>query len=135
MTKMMIPTCLMGPYYKQMKEVKNWLVSATGAEDDTQKQDGIEFFIKEIYRGMARDLESKSIDALISEQTPGGINEMSIRNWEALGGTDVVTSCCDGVLERLTGKGSGKRSKQRTTKDPKTNHRIPKDDTKPINHF
>ena len=74
-------------------------------------QENIEFFVKEIYGGMARDLQSKSIDSLIAEQTPGGINEMSIRNWENLGGGAVVGSMCDGVLERLEGKGNGKRRK------------------------
>ena len=107
MTKMMIPTCLMGPYYKMLKEVKTWLVSEVGCEGNSAKADKVEFFVKEIFMGMAMDLKGKSIQDCIEEQTPGGINEMGVRNWESLGGGGVVDGCCDGVLERLTGKGSG----------------------------
>jgi hypothetical protein len=66
------------------------------------------------YLGIAKDAEAscadpKHFDALIAEQTPGGINEQSIQNLERLGAFKGYGEACDGILERLEGRGDGNR--------------------------
>mmetsp|Transcript_2592 Transcript_2592/g.4687 ORF Transcript_2592/g.4687 Transcript_2592/m.4687 type:complete len:281 (-) Transcript_2592:103-945(-) len=106
MTKLMIPACLMGPYYAILKNNRDWLVKMGVPVEDAS------YFVGRTYLGIAKDAEAKcrdpkGFDDLIEEQTPGGINEQSIKNLEKLGIFGAYDKAMDGILERLTGKGSG----------------------------
>ena len=70
------------------------------------------YFVGRTYLGIAKDAEAKcrdpnGFDDLIEEQTPGGINEQSIKNLEKLGVFSSYDKAMDGILERLQGKGPG----------------------------
>jgi len=106
MTKLMIPACLMGPYYAILKNNRDWLVKMGVPVEDAS------YFVGRTYLGIAKDAEAKcrdpkGFDDLIEEQTPGGINEQSIKNLEKLGTFENYDKAMDGILERLQGEGPG----------------------------
>lgn len=106
MTKLMIPACLMGPYYAILKNNRDWLVKMGVPVEDAS------YFVGRTYLGIAKDAEAKcrdpkGFDELIEEQTPGGINEQSIKNLDKLNVFGAYDKAMDGILERLQGKGSG----------------------------
>jgi pyrroline-5-carboxylate reductase len=108
MTAMMIPACLMGPYYRILKQNRDWLIAQGVPAADAS------YFTGRTYLGIAKDAEANCADPmhfddLIAEQTPGGINEQSIQNLERLGAFDMYDKTCDAILERLEGRGDGNR--------------------------
>ena len=108
---MMVPTCMMGPYYALLSLTVSHLV-ANGVEKDKAQ-----YFVARTYRGMALDAErgcteEGHFERLVGEQTPGGINEMSIGNLDRLGAWDMYKTAMDGILERLSGKGNGRRGEE-----------------------
>ena len=68
------------------------------------------------YFGMTKDalLRSEvvddcedSLDKLISEQTPGGLNEQTLKNLEEAGALDTYEHTMEAVLNRIQGKTDG----------------------------
>lgn len=112
LTAMMVPTCMMGPYYKLLDVTVQHLV-AQGVQ-----KEAAQYFVARSYAGMAMDAErgcteEGHFERLIKEQTPGGINEMSIGNLERLGAWDIYKTAMDGILERLEGRGNGRRGEDK----------------------
>ena len=106
MTKLSIPSCLMGPYYAMLKNTTDWLVSQGVPEKDAS------YYVGKTYLGIAKDAEAHCdrpghFDDLIAEQTPGGVNQQSISNMHKLGVFKAYDKVMDAILERLSGGGSG----------------------------
>ena len=64
----------MGPFYRLLKSNRDWLVKKGIPENDAS------FFVTKLYMSMITDAEEdcsnpNRLDALIDEQTPGGLNE------------------------------------------------------------
>ena len=47
------------------------------------------------------DSSARIIDDLIAEQTPGGLNEQALQNWEQLDGLDSFEQVMDAILSRI----------------------------------
>ena len=109
---MMVPACLMGPFYAHLKHVTDYLVS-NGVEEQAAG-----LYTGRAYLGMAQDAARHCdrvgyFQELVEEQTPGGINAMSIDNCVNVGVFEGYTQAYDGVLERLEGRGDGKRGEKK----------------------
>eukprot|EP00980_Cylindrotheca_fusiformis_P015913 scaffold4658_cov118-Cylindrotheca_fusiformis.AAC.19 len=103
----MMTTCVMGPIYGMMKQGRDWLTQHTNLS-----QGDASYLVVKQYVGAVLDAErncdqADRLDELIAEQTPGGINEQSLRNMEKLGGLDVQTKVMDAILSRLRGESDG----------------------------
>lgn len=110
MEAMMVTTCIMGSVYELMRTTRDFLVEkgvpAKDANDVVARQ----------YWGITRDALTKSrrnecqedsLDKLIQEQTPGGLNEQALRNLEAVGVFDRYKDAMEAVLGRIQGKSDG----------------------------
>ena len=74
MKVLMVPTSLMGPFYRLLKSNRDWLVKNGVPEKDAS------YFVTKQYSSMLKDAEldcenPARLDVLIDEQTPGGLNE------------------------------------------------------------
>ena len=74
MRAMMVPTCLMGPFYGILQSNRDWLMKQGVPAKDAS------YFLGKVYFSMIKDLERNCedpahIEKLIDEQTPGGLNE------------------------------------------------------------
>lgn len=57
---------------------------------------------------VARGADNADIlDALIEEQTPGGLNQQALGNLEKLGGLDAYDNVMDAILARIKGESDG----------------------------
>eukprot|EP00804_Cyclotella_cryptica_P016590 CCRYP_001924-RC/>CCRYP_001924-RC protein AED:0.17 eAED:0.17 QI:74/1/1/1/0.66/0.57/7/2282/374 len=106
MNAMMIPGCLMGPMYGIMRNNRDWLVKQGVPPEDAS------YFIGRTYLSIVQDAERDSreparFDELIQEQTPGGLNEQSLRNLEQQGVFDAYNNAMNAILSRLEGKSDG----------------------------
>ncbi|KAL7489416.1 hypothetical protein ACHAW6_015010 [Cyclotella cf. meneghiniana] len=106
MNAMMIPGCLMGPMYGIMRNNRDWLVKQGVSPEDAS------YFIGRTYLSIVQDAERNSrdpsrFDELIEEQTPGGLNEQSLRNLEQQGVFDAYNNAMNAILSRLEGKSDG----------------------------
>lgn len=104
----MISTCIMGPGYGLMRNNRKWLEETGGLS----RKDASYLVIK-MYQGMIQDLADRMegndeiLEELIEEQTPGGLNEQSLRNLEKLGVLDANNKVMDATLSRIKGESDG----------------------------
>lgn len=66
------------------------------------------FLVGKQYQAIVKDVERQCndpgrLEALIEEQTPGGINEQALANLDGQGGLDAYTSALDGIANRIDG--------------------------------
>lgn len=106
MNAMMIPGCLMGPMYGILRNNREWLVKQGVPPEDAS------YFVARQYLSMVQDAERNCkdpnrFDELIAEQTPGGINEQSLKNLEGQGVFEAYDAAMDAILARLEGKSDG----------------------------
>jgi pyrroline-5-carboxylate reductase len=119
----MVTTCTMGPLYGTMKNQRDWLLKQT---DSLSKEDASFLVIKQ-FAGAISEAERESsenrLEALIAEQTPGGLNEQALKNYgTVLGGfPELQDPVMDAILSRIrkesdgslgTGNGDGSEPKK-----------------------
>ncbi len=107
MEAMMVSTCMMGPVYGLMRANRDFLIKkgvpAKDANDVVARQ----------YFGMTQDAlvrsrdGANSLDSLIDEQTPGGLNEQTLKNLESVGFLKSYDDIMEAVLGRIQGKSDG----------------------------
>jgi pyrroline-5-carboxylate reductase len=114
----MMTTCMMGPLYGMMKHSRDWLLRSTngrltkeeasylviqqciGAVLDADREDD--------HHGLASSrTDPDRLERLIDEQTPGGLNEQALANFERLGGLEGQTKVMDAILSRIRGESDG----------------------------
>jgi len=106
MEAMMVTTCMMGPMYGLMKRNRDYLVGQGVPAGDAS------FVVGRQYFGMVKDAlvqceNPDRFDDLIKEQTPGGLNEQTLRNLDGEGFLDTYEKAMDAVLARIQGKTDG----------------------------
>lgn len=110
MEAMMVSTCMMGPIYGLMRANRDFLIEKGVPPKDAN------YVVARQYFGMTKDalLRSEvaddcedSLDKLISEQTPGGLNEQTLKNLEKAGALDTYEQTMEAVLNRIQGKTDG----------------------------
>jgi len=102
----MITTCTMGPFYGLLRQQREWLIQKGGLS----KGDASNLVIQQhiaMLQDALKDDDATILDDLIQEQTPGGLNEQSLANWEKLGGLSSYNRVMDSVLERIQGESDG----------------------------
>jgi pyrroline-5-carboxylate reductase len=106
MESMMVSTCMMGPIYGLMRANRDFLISKGVPRKDASRMVGRQYW------GMVKDAVIKcededSLDALIDEQTPGGLNEQSLKNLESVGFLKSYEDAMESVLGRIKGETDG----------------------------
>mmetsp|Transcript_22792 Transcript_22792/g.37025 ORF Transcript_22792/g.37025 Transcript_22792/m.37025 type:complete len:170 (+) Transcript_22792:87-596(+) len=106
MNTLMVTTAMMGPVYGVMRNNRDWLVKRGVSPEDAS------YFVGRSYLSMVQDAERdcrnpKRFDALIEEQTPGGLNEQSLGNLKKQDVFGSYDRAMDAVLSRLQGKSDG----------------------------
>ena len=111
MEAMMVSTTMMGPLYGFMKANRDYLIKNGVPPQDAN------LCVSRQYFAMTRDALGRaetdgetSLDALIDEQTPGGLNEQTLKNFEKRGFLETFDEVMDAVLKRIQGKGDGSLS-------------------------
>eukprot|EP00560_Eucampia_antarctica_P000850 CAMPEP_0197834140 /NCGR_PEP_ID=MMETSP1437-20131217/21333_1 /TAXON_ID=49252 ORGANISM="Eucampia antarctica, Strain CCMP1452" /NCGR_SAMPLE_ID=MMETSP1437 /ASSEMBLY_ACC=CAM_ASM_001096 /LENGTH=283 /DNA_ID=CAMNT_0043438617 /DNA_START=27 /DNA_END=878 /DNA_ORIENTATION=+ len=106
MDAMMIPGCLMGPIYGLMRQNRDWMIRQGVPAKDAS------YFVGRQYLSIVQDAErhcdeEEYFNELIDEQTPGGLNEQSLKNLEKVGFLNSYDDAMDAILDRLNGKTDG----------------------------
>lgn len=106
MNTMMVTTAQMGPLYNVMRNNRDWLVKQGVSSKDAS------YFVGRSYLSMTQDAERgcqdpNRFDDLVEEQTPGGLNEQSLKNLEVQGVLGFYDQSMDAVFSRLQGKSDG----------------------------
>ena len=113
MSVMMVPSGLMGSLYGMMKQSRDWLLRNAGGDGaGAMSKSDASYLVGRMFWGMVQDAERRcreddAFEELIAEQTPGGLNEQALRNWQHMGALDDLDRVQDALLERITGKGDG----------------------------
>lgn len=103
----MVSTCMMGPVYGLMRANRDFLIKKGVPAKDANHVVARQYF------GMTQDALARSedgddsLDALIQEQTPGGLNEQTLKNLESLGLLKSYDDVMEAVLGRIQGKYDG----------------------------
>ena len=119
----MVTTCTMGPLYGTMKNQRDWLLASIPS---LSTGDATRLVIRQ-FEGAILDLSAKAavadendkhnessseyeriIETLIEEQTPGGLNEQALRNYEVLGGMEDQRKVMRAIVSRIRGESDGK---------------------------
>lgn len=103
----MMTTCIMGPFYGWIRTSRNWLVDHANIDQGEASK----LIIQQI-QGMLSDAQENSdipsrLDDLINEQTPGGLNEQALKNWEQLDGLTSFEQVMSAILSRINGESDG----------------------------
>ena len=106
MEAMMVTTCMMGPIYGLMKKNRDYLVSKGVPKQDATLMVGRQYFAM-VKDALDRCDDVSSLDKLIDEQTPGGLNEQSLKNLESVGFLESYEDAMDAVLGRIKGESDG----------------------------
>jgi len=103
----MITTCTMGPFYGLLRQQRDWLMHRGGLSQKDASGLVVQQHIAMLQDALKTGGDEKILDDLIEEQTPGGLNEQSLANWQQLGGLDSYSQILDAVLARLKGESDG----------------------------
>ena len=110
MEAMMVTTCIMGSVYELMRTNRDFLV-----EKGVPLKDANHIVARQ-YWGITKDALTKSqqdgchedsLDKLIQEQTPGGLNEQALKNLKGAGVFEVYKGAMEAILGRIQGKSDG----------------------------
>mmetsp|Transcript_63673 Transcript_63673/g.138697 ORF Transcript_63673/g.138697 Transcript_63673/m.138697 type:complete len:181 (-) Transcript_63673:34-576(-) len=91
-------TSLMGDFYKRQLTAQQWLVSHGVPKEPAAA------FVGATFAAMAADSAKpgpETLEALIAEQTPGGLNEMVWKDQEADGNYNAMSFSLDSVHRRI----------------------------------
>lgn len=107
MSAMMVPSGLMGSFYGILRNNRDWLVQHTNMSKDKAS-----YLVTRYYYGMMQDVVREScrgntLDKLIAEQTPGGLNEQALANAESLGVMNAYENIQDAIFHRILGESDG----------------------------
>lgn len=124
----MVTTCTMGPLYGTMKKQRDWLLENTnGKGGSLTKKDATNLVMKQ-FQGAILDatykfnkeyendndnenednIEIDILENLINEQTPGGLNEQALKNYNILGGLhNIQQKVMDLIVNRIRGISNG----------------------------
>jgi pyrroline-5-carboxylate reductase len=100
----MISTVFMGPFYGTMRHQRNWLMSRGG----WSSSDATRLVLSQYY-GMIQDALQRQmsidtvLDDLLTEQTPGGLNEQAYSILSSQGVWDAYDVAMDTVVARIQG--------------------------------
>ena len=103
----MITTCTMGPFYGLLREQREWLVRRGGLSKKDASNLVVQQHIAMLQDALKTGGDESILDDLIEEQTPGGLNEQALANWQQLGGLESYGHILDAVLARLKGESDG----------------------------
>lgn len=103
----MITTCTMGPFYGLLRQQRDWLIYRGGLSQKDASDLVIQQHIAMLQDALKTGGDEKILDELIEEQTPGGLNEQALANWQQLGGLDSYNQILDAILARLKGESDG----------------------------
>ena len=111
MESMMVSTCMMGPIYGLMRTNRDFLISKGVPAKDASIMVGRQYW------GMVKDAslrceDANSLDDLINEQTPGGLNEQTLQNLEHVGFLKSYEDVMEAVLGRIKGETDGSMQKK-----------------------
>ena len=102
MNKMVICTCAMGAYYQFLQTCHAFLVEKQGVDPAAAST-----YVGALFHSIALDGKQageKGFDALIAEQTPGGFNEMGIRELREAGVWEEYTATLTSLAARWAGE-------------------------------
>lgn len=107
MSAMMVSSGLMGSFYGQLRNNRDWLVRNSGLPKDQAS-----FLIIRHYHAMMQDAvrlnnDPDALDKLIAEQTPGGLNEQALANAQSLGVMDAFDTVQDAMFRRILRESDG----------------------------
>jgi pyrroline-5-carboxylate reductase len=126
MAAMMVPTALMGSFYGILQNNRDWLTRRHNLP-----QEKATFLVSKMYNSMMLDIMRRLatstiadtndtgtlFDVLISEQTPGGLNEQVLGNLQRLGVFEAYDAVQNAVVCRIQGTSDGTLTNQETCKD------------------
>jgi len=106
MEAMMVTTAMMGPMYGLMRRNRDYLISQGVPANDSS------FVVGRQYFAMVKDAlfnceNPNRFDELIEEQTPGGLNEQTLKNLQAEGFFNNYEKAMEAVLSRIRGETDG----------------------------
>lgn len=96
--RMFAIACIMGDFYKRKLTVQKWLVDGGIPEEEAARWTGSCF---SAFMGDSEKLEKHSLQHLVEEQTPGGLNEMVWKYQQADGSYASLADSLDAVVHRL----------------------------------
>lgn len=109
MQKLMCMTALMGQLYAQQRAAQQWL-GTKGIDRAVAAK-----YVGAIFHTVTHDSASPgpdTLDHLVEEQTPGGLNEQVIREFTEAGVYHALTDSLDGVLARIQHREAPRRKKR-----------------------
>lgn len=106
MESMMVTTCMMGPIYGLMRTNRNFLMKKGVPSKDASRMVARQYWAM-VKDAMMRSDDENSLDDLINEQTPGGLNEQSLKNLESVGFLKSYEDAMEAVLGRIKGETDG----------------------------
>lgn len=106
MEAMMVTTSMMGPIYGLMKTNRDYLVSKGVPGNDATVMVGRQYFAM-VKDALDRCDDVESLDELIDEQTPGGLNEQSLKNLRSVGFLESYEDAMEAMLGRIKGESDG----------------------------
>jgi pyrroline-5-carboxylate reductase len=108
-------TCVMGSYYAFLQTCHHWLV-ANGV-DKAAAATYVGALLHSIaLDGAAAGKAAGGFEGLIAEQTPGGFNEMGIRELREAGVWDELNATLTSIQQRWQGKAQGSGGRPKTPK-------------------
>jgi pyrroline-5-carboxylate reductase len=132
MTAMMIPSGMMGTLYGILKNNRDFVLAKANNNDSDSRSDShtprlgsreATKLVAKYYHGMLGDViqrleqdemdhpheaSSTLLEELIAEQTPGGLNEQALGQFETLGGMNMYDQIQESLWKRLSGQSDNK---------------------------
>eukprot|EP00551_Chaetoceros_affinis_P010745 CAMPEP_0203677642 /NCGR_PEP_ID=MMETSP0090-20130426/28969_1 /ASSEMBLY_ACC=CAM_ASM_001088 /TAXON_ID=426623 /ORGANISM="Chaetoceros affinis, Strain CCMP159" /LENGTH=313 /DNA_ID=CAMNT_0050544595 /DNA_START=76 /DNA_END=1017 /DNA_ORIENTATION=- len=106
MESMMVPTAMMGPVYGLMRQSRDFLIKKGVPAKDASQMVGRQYWAM-VKDALMRCEDPDSLDDLIEEQTPGGLNEQTLKNLEGVGFLNSYNDAMEAVLQRIKGETDG----------------------------
>ncbi len=106
MESMMVPTAMMGPVYGLMRNSRDFLIKKGVPAKDASRMVGRQYWAM-VKDAVMRCEDPDSLDDLIEEQTPGGLNEQTLKNLEGVGFLASYDEAMEAVLKRIKGESDG----------------------------
>jgi len=100
--KLSVCSCIMGDFYKHQHSIYEWLVEK-GVSSETSTLAVASFFNTFNFASLqAKDVGKAGYAHLVAEQTPGGMNELAIRELIEAGNYENLRATMDNLMVRMT---------------------------------